>query len=311
MNRRVEDGLGERRKKEKFGFKEDRAARYLEKHRKEKEALTGKKLPAKDKNATAGKKLKELKFDAEGRKEYLLSLHKKKNERRVTAMVEAKRRIARENNKFRQQTREEARLQYNSYARVPILPNYTFKMPQFDEDGEPIEEDPDADDDKSKKKKKNGKKAANEENEDEDDDGEIDDDADFDGPDQVIDDAADLQDEVAQVFVGQTKGDSRKKFSGLSLHTSNTGEAAVTVDVKPLFGGASSTTRRSPVISSGAKNRFVGGLDFSDLPSEVAEKLEVLMKEKKGPSKMKAKVNMVKQMQKFHKIQKHSRKKKK
>eukprot|EP00672_Neobodo_designis_P026122 CAMPEP_0174830160 /NCGR_PEP_ID=MMETSP1114-20130205/2372_1 /TAXON_ID=312471 /ORGANISM="Neobodo designis, Strain CCAP 1951/1" /LENGTH=285 /DNA_ID=CAMNT_0016063947 /DNA_START=41 /DNA_END=898 /DNA_ORIENTATION=- len=285
MREKVDDGQGERRKKEKRGFKEDRAARWLEKHRKEKELLSGKKLPKKPTKGDAKPApIKELKFDDDARKEFLLTLHKKKNERRVNAIVESRRKRNRENKQFRAKEREEARKQYNDYAKVPILPNYTFKMP------DPLAEEDD----------ENGP-------------------VNSDGDDDVepVEAGASMRDDVAAVFANQATRDRTKQLSGLSLHTSD-GDGAVTVEVTPLFGGGAASSaggagkkHAGGTLKSGAKNRFVGGLDFSDLPEEVAQKLEEKMKAQRGPSKMKARVNMVREMQKFHKIQKHSRKKKK
>lgn len=280
MKPRLDDGLGERRKKEKTGFKVDRSARYMEKHRKEQELLTGKKSAANKKKADATKapaRLRELKFDPKDRENYLLSLHKKKNERRVTAMIESRRRVSNENKRFRREAREEARKQYNSYAKVPILPNYTFKLP------DPLAEDAAADD---------------EQVEDDDEDEVIDD-----------DDGSMLPGDVAAVFEGQRVA---ANVTGMSLYTSETG--AVTVDVQPLFGrrgvSVDGSNAKQGTLSSGAKNRFVGGLDFSDLPSDVAGKLKQLMDEHKGPARTKPRVNLVREMQKYHKIRKHSRKKK-
>jgi hypothetical protein len=290
VGRRVDDGLGDRKKKEKKGFKEDRRARFIDKHRKETEALMGKKVFKRDDKANAGKRVKELKFDDESRKEFLLTMHKKKNERRVNAMVLSRRKKAKENTKFRQQEREAARLQYNSYAKVPILPDYTFKLTQAaevagDDDGSDDEEV--LYDDGSNAYVTGGSEG---------------------GPAE-----SDMNDEVANVFAGQAKADRTSKLSGLSLHTSSEGDAAVTVDVQPLFGGraVAGGKGKAASVSGGGKNKFAGGLDFSDLPSDVASQLEKLMKDTKGPGMKRAKVNMVKEMQKFHKIQKHSRKKKK
>ena len=301
MKERVDDGQGERRKKEKRGFKEDRAARWLEKHKKEKELLSGKKVTLKKKQDTAKPQaIKELKFDENARKDFLLTLHKKKNERRVSAIVESRRKRNRENKQFRAKEREDARKQYNEYAKVPILPNYTFKIPN------PLEDDDDDDCDMC-----DDQHFINSDDEDE-------------MPYEAPENDSELPDDVAAVFADQAPRDRTKQLSGLSLHTSDMGDGAVTVDVVPLFGGGRSVAARSTASSAGgkssaggagtlkngAKNKFVGGLDFSDLPEEVAQKLEEKLREQRGPAKMKAKVNMVREMQKFHKIAKHSRKKK-
>mgnify|MGYP006981150780 CR=1 FL=1 len=61
-------------------------------------------------------------------------MHKRKNERRVNAMLEGRRKQKRENLKAKQTEREELRKQYNSYAKVPILPDYTYRLPDFEDD---------------------------------------------------------------------------------------------------------------------------------------------------------------------------------
>lgn len=117
------------KRKQRTGFKSDRAARYKAKV----DAQLGKKSMVKPPQQPTTTKA--VVFDEEDRKKTLLSYHKNKNERRVKAMTEAKRKMSKENSKMRRELREEARSQYNSYAAVPILPNYTFRFPEYGTDG--------------------------------------------------------------------------------------------------------------------------------------------------------------------------------
>ncbi|CCW60475.1 unnamed protein product [Phytomonas sp. EM1] len=120
------------KKKIKKGFKCDRRENYQKMIARK---LTGKNIKSTNTNH-ASAHVRSVTFDESSRREYLLTLHKKKNERRVQAFVESKWKLRRENAKTRQQQREEARLAYNSYAKVPILPNYTFGLNQPQEDRE-------------------------------------------------------------------------------------------------------------------------------------------------------------------------------
>lgn len=283
MPNRVDDGLGERRKKEKTGFKEDRRARYLERQGR----TAGKKnSKTSRKGDEPTKRVREVKFDASGRNEFLGQMHKRKNERRVNAMVEARKKVQKENVKFRRDQREEARKQYNAYARVPILPDYTFRLPRPDEEGA-VEAGRGRDDD---------------------DDEDEDDDASYAS-------SSAMESDVEHVFEpANTQQTAGKKLRGMTVHATDAG--AVTVDVQPLFGNSQQAAQQQASKhgtgrpqTAGRKSRFVGGMDFADLPTEVAQKLTELQKARKGDPKMKAKVSMMKEMVKFHRIQKNSRKK--
>ncbi|CCW67646.1 unnamed protein product [Phytomonas sp. Hart1] len=120
------------KKKIKKGFKCDRRENYQKMIARK---VTGKNIKN-TKASNSSPHVHSITFDESSRREYLLTLHKKKNERRVQAFVDSKRKIRRENAKTRQQQREEARLAYNNYAKIPILPNYTFGFSKDPEDGE-------------------------------------------------------------------------------------------------------------------------------------------------------------------------------
>jgi hypothetical protein len=121
---KIDDGSHQEKSgkhKEKKGFKSERRENYLRR-------MKGEKKPSK---AKAPVVVKEVRFNAGDRKEYLLSLHKKKNERKVKAVVDARRKQQNENKKLRRERLEEARKAYNTYAHVPILPNYTYELPKY------------------------------------------------------------------------------------------------------------------------------------------------------------------------------------
>ena len=222
---------GNSKKKAKKGFKSDRRANF------EKKLSNAGKGPLKSQKPARTQPIKEVKFDDAARREFLLTMHKKKNERRVSAFVDSKRKMKRENTKFRMQQREEARLAYNSYAQVPILPDFSYRIRTAAEGGE--EED-------------GAKTAAH---------------------------SATGGDVDTTVFCGGNGCDD------------------VTVTVEPLFKNRSDQARRT-----------LPSNDFSDLPDSVAKELAKIKKERKGPSKTKAKVHQLKELEKIRKIRKHTRK---
>ncbi|RHW69625.1 Nucleolar protein 12 (25kDa) [Trypanosoma brucei equiperdum] len=117
-------GRGGKKKREKKGFKVDRYENYRQRFAK---GINGKNIP-KNNSGSVTKRVKAITFDEEDRREYL-SLHKRKNERRVKAFVEAKQKTKRDNARTRRAQREEARQAYNKFAAVPILPNFTYRLP--------------------------------------------------------------------------------------------------------------------------------------------------------------------------------------
>ena len=129
-----DDVMGTKRKI-KMGFKSDRAAKYKAKI----ESARGQRAAPDPKKETPHR-MKSLVFDSDARRKELLSAHKAKNERRVKAMTEAKRKMRKEASKLRRELREEARQQYNTYATVPILPDYSYRFPHEQGDEEAAEQ---------------------------------------------------------------------------------------------------------------------------------------------------------------------------
>lgn len=121
---RVDDGTY-KKKKSKTGFKVDRAKNYLERLK----GVKGGKKKESEKEAKV-QRVKAVVFDEKEREEYLLGMHKRKNERRVQAVIERRKKHRKEQSKLRKELREEARQQYNQAAKVPILPNYQFQFPE-------------------------------------------------------------------------------------------------------------------------------------------------------------------------------------
>lgn len=135
----TDTGDASKKKKTRKGFKADRLENYKRMIAKK----SGKKVKE---TPTHTARPKALTFDDADRRNYLLTLHKKKNERRVQAFVDMKRKLRKDSAKTRREQREEARRAYNNYARVPILPDYTYRLPDrqdegfADEEGEDDEE---------------------------------------------------------------------------------------------------------------------------------------------------------------------------
>jgi hypothetical protein len=282
MSQRVDDGSArpKRKKGDKLGFKQDRTDRYLARHggAKNAERYSKKALAQKD-AVTKTAKIKDIKFSDDSRVEFLTTMHKKKNERRVNAMVEGRRKMRRENLKHKQTEREELRKQYNSYAQVPILPDYTFKLPDMNADADDMDDIAVSSDD----------------------------------------DAEAVDAKTARRNAREFRRNAEAELQGVSLHTGTAEEdndaayaQAVTVDVQPLFAAPAPTSRQSSRGGGGGGKvqGYRGGMDFSDLPDDVATLLNEINAKQKGPSKTKKKVHVTKEMQKYHKIMKHSRKKK-
>ena len=225
-------------KKEKKGFKVDRYEKYKRQF--------DKKARRKEDAKKAPTRVKEVRFDAKAREEWLTTRHKEKNARRVAAHVDRRVKQHRENSKLRKELREEARQQYNNYARVPILPDFSYKVPKYvDEFGRP-------------------KKIV----------------------DGVPVDDNDEAPEACPMMNESTFFEDKDAVHG----------EGVRVDVKPL-------TYDAPV------RKARGGLDFSDLPADVAAELNRLHEsQQKGQAQTKRKIHMLKEMAKINKIAKHSRK---
>lgn len=130
------------KKRKKTGFKVDRRANF--------ERIMLKKQGKDPKKLSSPSTTKSVVFNEAALKEYVTSLHKNKNERRVRAFVDMKQKIKKDSAKTRREQREQARLAYNKYAKVPILPNYTFRLPNAAIDD--VEEDEELDEEKDEEK---------------------------------------------------------------------------------------------------------------------------------------------------------------
>eukprot|EP00758_Cryptobia_borreli_P010199 Tbor_TRINITY_DN5546_c3_g1::TRINITY_DN5546_c3_g1_i1::g.12755::m.12755 len=288
--RKVDTATNEEVKKKKKtkrsdrkGFKQDRYEAYQQKFHKSQY----KKDIAPNKNKPSPK---EIVFDPVARKDYLLSLHKKKNERRVAAYMDAKRKIQTERKKFRAEQREEGRKAYNSFAQVPILPNYKLAKPKLTDEDEEDEEDSDnnedEDDDETLKKKK--KKSI-------------------------------VPKKGASVYFSNNNNnnsidndDDNNNNSGTKAPSSVLDESGISVIITPL--GAANTTTTTTNISTHkptAKELAKSGgtkYNFDNLPVAVAKELAKLREETKGSPVTKPKVSTLKCLEKIRKIQKYSRK---
>lgn len=139
---RIDDGSGGKKKK-KMGFKEDRSKHYWETIKKGKKGADNRNAPGsksqagkkkEDPNKAPGGRAKSIVFDEKERSEYLLGMHKRKNERRVDAVIQRRKKHRKDQSKLRRELLEEARQHYNAAAKVPILPDYSFNFQnKFDE----------------------------------------------------------------------------------------------------------------------------------------------------------------------------------
>ncbi|RNE95612.1 uncharacterized protein Tco025E_09968 [Trypanosoma conorhini] len=262
-----EEGGNNKKKREKKGFKVDRLERFQRKH------LNRASINDARRNGGGGnvKRVKAIKFDEDARREYLLTMHKCKNERRVKAFVDARQKMKRDNARVRHAQREEARQAYNRFAAVPILPNFTYQLPQDDGDvGSESEADPrgegDADDLSSRRRR------------------------------SLL-----AAEKTVHVMPTAMRGeDGEAAVPGRKTHLD---DEFVTVEVKPLFARA----RKAGGDGVAAAPQLPAN-DFSDLPAVVEQELLRLSKETKGPAKTKPRVRMLKELAKIRKIKKHSQK---
>lgn len=291
------------RKKERKGFKEDRRDNYLKRLKGGKSA-DKKAKPEKEKKIV---RVKEVKFDDAGRKDYLLTLHKKKNERRVKALVDHRRRAERDSARLRRDQREKARLQYNAFARVPILPDYSYDMPIYTTLNEEEFEDGPGGEGSARDEILSVEGAGNDSN-----DGHASNKA---GP-------------ATGKKCASASGASRRGILAPVSHMQALDGGDVTVEVRPLFGeprlsaaalasacggsvaAAIGTARKTvrTVTTITSRARVNPAVDFSDLPPAVAADLSKLREEKRGPSRTQVKIRMMKEMHKINKIKKHGRK---
>ncbi|KEG09760.1 hypothetical protein DQ04_04701050 [Trypanosoma grayi] len=271
----AEDGGNDKKKREKKGFKVDRYENY---QRKRLNKITGK--DARKDNSSGsnngGKRVRAITFDEAARRDYLLTMHKRKNERRVKAFVDAKHKLRRDNAKTRRAQREEARQAYNRFAAVPILPNFTYQLPR--DDGEEEEEE---------------------------EEGEVEDQAER-GEGEMMPDSADKRkrrlpaaEKTVHVMPSAMRGES--DATPVPQSSGRLDDDYVTVEVKPLFG-------KPAVADASAAAPLLPANDFSDLPAVVEQELRRLKKETKGPTRTKPRIQMLKELEKIRKIKKHSRK---
>ncbi|KAG5491464.1 hypothetical protein JIQ42_01366 [Leishmania sp. Namibia] len=290
------------KKKTRKGFKSDRLGNYRR--------MLAKKNGKKVSDApTRTARPKSVTFDDSSRREYLLTLHKKKNERRVQAFVDAKRKQRKDSAKTRREQREEARRAYNSYARVPILPDYTYRLPKPQDDGF---------DDDEEAEERGGESGHSPQGEPEVDD-----------PEAAANSAGDTMEAessqkrrrakrlatlplTAHAMPGdmldqEASADTDARRSAGPSSSCKVDSEYVTVEVKPLFGissGDATSTRKEGVATSKA----LPSNSFDDLPLVVQQELRRLRQETKGPAKTKPRVHMMKELEKIRKIRKHSRK---
>ncbi|GET92105.1 hypothetical protein, conserved [Leishmania tarentolae] len=299
-------------KKVRKGFKSDRLENY-------KRMLAKKNGKAVRDAPTRTVRPKTLTFDDSSRRDYLLTLHKKKNERRVQAFVDAKRKQRKDSAKTRREQREEARRAYNNYARVPILPDYTYRVPRQQDDSF-------ADDEDEEREVEDGCRSQSVEDWEED----------ADMPWMSVDaPEASADGTKAKCEVEKSQKRLREKRLATLPHsahampstmlgreertltdtpcpvgTSSSSELDseyVTVDVKPLF-SMSSADSASTRKGGAAPTKTLPSHNFDDLPLVVRQELHRLRQETKGPAKTKPRLRMMKELEKIRKIRKHSRK---
>ncbi|EKF32781.1 hypothetical protein MOQ_003366 [Trypanosoma cruzi marinkellei] len=263
-----DDGGNNKKRREKKGFKVDRFESFQRRRLKK----SGVKDTYKNNGGGNSGRVRAIKFDENARREYLLTMHKCKNERRVKAFVDARQKTRRENARARRAQREEARQAYNRFAAVPILPNFTYQLPQDDGVAEGASEHDSC-----------------EEN---------------DVADVTINrrySAIAAEKRVHVIPTAMRGGGGEEATSDYKSHLD---DEFVTVEVKPLFGGLAAASG-----SGGATTTsMLPANDFSDLPAVVEQELLRLKKETKGPSKTKPRLRMLKELAKIRKIKKHSQK---
>ncbi|KAG5468104.1 hypothetical protein LSCM1_02074 [Leishmania martiniquensis] len=299
------------KKKVRKGFKSDRLENYRR--------MLAKKNGKRVRDAPAHTvRPKAVTFDDASRREYLLTLHRKKNERRVQAFVDAKRKQRRDSAKTRREQREEARRAYNNYARVPILPDYTYRLPK-------PQDDRFADEEEVEERGESGYDSEGEEGEQNVGMPWIS----VDAPAASVDSASEkMKAEASQKRCREkrltTLRHSAHAMPGAMVNQEATAAAGtrgsvgssssaevdseyVTVEVKPLF-STSSGDPASARQDGAASSKALPSNNFDDLPLVVQQELRRLRQETKGPTKTKPRVHMMKELEKIRKIRKHSRK---
>ncbi|KPA81998.1 hypothetical protein ABB37_03177 [Leptomonas pyrrhocoris] len=331
VDARTDSGDASKKKKSRKGFKADR----LENYKRMLAKKSGKKVKE---TPTPTTRPKAITFDDADRRNYLLTLHKKKNERRVQAFVDMKRKLRKDNAKTRRGQREEARRAYNNYARVPILPDYTYRLPDRQDEGFGEEDEEEEEEEDGHYGEGNVDDHSSQEGGEEEMEGDM--------PWVYIEDSEEAaRDAHARPKASaENKEDAsrkRKKAKRLATvaHSSHAmpgvmlgheageveGDAAatatrssssvaedelVTVEVKPLFARPGSSSTASSTGDGGAvpTAKPLPSNNFDDLPVVVQQELRRLRQEIKGPAKTKPRLHMMKELEKIRKIRKYSRK---
>ena len=319
------------RRSEKKGFKSDRYDAYQKKfHPTQWKKAQQEKSK---KGQREGQRPKEIKFDDSSRREFLTTLHKKKNERRVTAFVDAKRKLAKENTKFRAEQKENARKMYNSMASIPILPNYSYKLPTLEDtlrearelaaEAEEDEEDEDAVSEEDLPEEDREQIVT--------EDGELDEEA-YDRQERkrLARLAKRIEEKRNQTVFFSNSNNAAEEASGkkggkkgaAASSSSLMEDSGVVVSVEPLFGRRDSV-RAAPLddvdangrklnkkqMSMQGSQRLVDSIaEHNSLPMDVLKELAKIREETKGPARTEPKLRMMKELEKIRKIQKHSRK---
>lgn len=322
-------GSTDKKKMKRLGFKVDRRANFEKLMKKKLGKDGGKQAPA------TPQRVKSIVFDESSLKEYVTSLHKKKNERRVKAFVDMKRKVKKDSAKVRREQREEARRAYNQFAKVPILPNYTFRLPNEGEELTPLDDEELEDEEEPLNavlkpfiQRKSAEKATT-----------LQESTVHRMPVSMTCGTSDTpeEDEASAVTLKKKKpkkeatcesgeegkqGSQQKPKKGSKEELTrapkstlmdfyNEAEAAapaVIVEVRPLFASASSSSNAKKEKKGPSASASLPSTDFSDLPAVVEEELKRLRQETKGPSRTKAKIHTLKELEKIRKIKRHSRK---
>lgn len=309
MVKYVDSGEGpvDDKKKKRMGFKVDRRENF--------EKMLRKKMGKKESKPTKPTRAKSVVFDQDALKDYVLSLHKNKNERRVKAFVDVKRKAKQDSAKVRREQREEARRAYNQYAKVPILPNYTFQLPQAVPEGSDGEEEEEEDvldplvrpllakrraerNTTMKQQTTHCMPVSMLRTETEEKDA---------NHDSMQVGGSKPHRTLSDFYEETDKSKSKRKAGREDRKTKrqlkDEGDGAgppVVVEVQPLFPtGGSSSAERATVLPS---------VDFADLPTEVQLELRRLRQETRGPSRTPSRVHTLKELEKIRKIRRHSRK---
>ena len=259
---RLDDG-SYKKKKAKLGFKSDRRQNFLDR-------IKGIKPGKKKEDEDKVKRTKAVAFDEEERKEYLLGMHKRKNERRVEAIVDRKKKHRKETSKLRKELREEARQQFNQASKVPILPNYQFEFPKNQE----VEAD----------------------------------EAEFEQEQMVQHDVGADDQSTVTVSVQSLRAASQGRGKSQSLFAQSQGRGGKDDLSNQSKSKSLALSMMSPHQLQRAGSITQKILEDETLPLEVQQRLLRVKKDNKGDAQPKLVVKPVVELKKMHRIMKHSRK---